>query len=262
MALKNFCYNPDKKSVLGRTAKSWLLIFVFYLIFFSLLICFFMGMMSVFMYSYIKVDIPSLTGKQSLLRLSPGITALPRIRIEDSFIQLTKRAGSSRNTDYLNAINNFLLIYENQDVQTCNNPLDANERSCKFNTNSLGNCKNPAEALSKMNPCFYLKLNKIYGWIPDYKNETKKITVTCTGLNPLDTQLLGKPVYYPSAGGDGGEIPSVFFPYLGRKDYQPPIVAVQFPEMKKNVLIIVECSLHNVAVDEEMKVSFEIAFDT
>lgn len=78
-------YNPKEKKFFGRTCSSWsmiwfwllnhiALIFVYYLIFYSCLAGFWIGMLSVLIFAMINTKVPALTGMQSLLKLNPGVS--------------------------------------------------------------------------------------------------------------------------------------------------------------------------------------------
>nr|CAI5856613.1 unnamed protein product [Callosobruchus analis] len=95
-------------------------------------------------------------------------------------------------------------------------------------------------------PCIFLKLNKIYGWTPEYYDdpnnlpkdmpkklkehirnitsiERRTVWITCEGENPADIEYLGPITYYPSQG-----FPGYYYPYLNREGYLSPLVAVKF----------------------------------
>lgn len=96
-------------------------------------------------------------------------------------------------------------------------------------------------------PCIFLKLNRIYGWVPEYYNTTRDLPpnmpkelkehignvseverntvwITCSGENPADIEYLGPMAYYPKIQG----FPGYYFPYKNGEGYLSPLVAVQF----------------------------------
>ena len=113
--------------------------------------------------------------------------------------------------------------------------------------------------LDKVNPCLFLKLNKIWGFKPkgvkaadvdkpEYnamsaelkqiiRNEGDKdqVYIDCKGRFPADVEGVSL-VYFPS----NRAIPSFYFPFSGG-NYQSPLVAVKVTPATKGALIHIEC---------------------
>ena len=108
-------------------------------------------------------------------------------------------------------------------------------------------------------PCIFLKLNKIYNWIPEYYNkkndvdelsgmpaklkqhirdrsalgqEMNVVWVSCEGENPADIENLGTGISYYSLNNEQGFFGN-YFPFLSKKGYLQPLVAVQFTSVKR-----------------------------
>lgn len=106
-------------------------------------------------------------------------------------------------------------------------------------------------------PCVFLKLNKIFNWVPDYyrseselpakmpqslkehfksrSKEAKKLEVvwvSCEGENPADIENLGKSISYKSMGGEQGFL-GKYFPFRKAPGYLQPLVAVRFESVKR-----------------------------
>ena len=56
-----------------------------------------------------------------------------------------------------------------------------------------------------------------------------------------------------------GYFSSAPFPYLGQDDYQTPLLAVTFPNMRKNALLMVACKYVNLKNDDNLR--FDIVLD-
>lgn len=125
------------------------------------------------------------------------------------------------------------------------------DQVCKLDLTKFDKCQTKeAYGYSHSSPCIFLKLNRIYGWVPEYYNDTKdlpedmpqdlkdhieslpeshrnQVWVSCRGENPADVETLGDPAnyieYFPSRG-----FPSYFYPYTNLKGYLSPLVAVKF----------------------------------
>lgn len=119
---------------------------------------------------------------------------------------------------------------------------------CKLDLSKFGECKaENAYGYNNSAPCIFLKLNRIYGWEPEYYNDTEnlpedmpedlkdhikslpikhrnQIWVSCAGENPHDLETIGTEIkYFPSRG-----FPSYFYPYRNLRGYLSPLVAVKF----------------------------------
>ncbi|XP_026839406.1 sodium/potassium-transporting ATPase subunit beta-2 [Drosophila erecta] len=135
-------------------------------------------------------------------------------------------------------------------------------------------------------PCIFLKLNKIYNWIPEIyndsktlpdhmpeelkqhikekqslrPNETNVVWVSCEGENPADVENIKARDYYPRMG-----FPRYYFPFKNIQGYIPPIVAVQFT-VETGVLINIECkawarNINHDRSDRRGSVHFELMVD-
>lgn len=109
-------------------------------------------------------------------------------------------------------------------------------------------------------PCIFLKLNKIYNWIPEYynksedvqdampnrlkthikdrvklKQDTNIVWVSCEGENPADIENLGSGISYYSLAGEQGFLGN-YFPYKNTLGYLQPLIAVQFTTVKREYM--------------------------
>ncbi|KFB35476.1 AGAP009595-PA-like protein [Anopheles sinensis] len=127
---------------------------------------------------------------------------------------------------------------------------------CKVPLDELGRCtKENQYSFKAKKPCIFLKLNKIFNWVPDVYNtstnlpekmpqdlkdhiktkevskETDMVWVSCGGENPADNEHIGAIQYYPRRG-----FPAYYFPYKNIDGYLPPVVAVYFEEPKSKYM--------------------------
>lgn len=116
---------------------------------------------------------------------------------------------------------------------------------CIFDTNSFKDCS-PANAYGYNNssPCVFLKLNRIFNWVPEFYNDPtdlpaempqslkdhiageknkNQVWVSCEAEHPVDREQLKDIKYFPSQGLSGE-----FYPYTNAPGYLSPLVAVQF----------------------------------
>lgn len=272
-AVRYMIYNPDTGEYFTRTPKSWALITIFYIIYYSCLAAFWAGMLAIFL-TTLQDDQPKWQGDNGIIGESPGLGLKPgqtAKNIDSSMIQFNSAAAEDDGdvegwTSWKNRVVEFLEKYKTEEAggKVCNPGDEPSVDSfCKFDiATSLGPCGAGNYGYDKGNPCVYLKLNKIYNvrnepWtdpdteegFPEDMPETLKthikgqadkqmIWVECHGENPADKEALaGKIKYYPNTQG----FPLYYFPYLNQKGYQSPVVAVQFEGVTKNQLVHIEC---------------------
>lgn len=261
-------YDPKKKAFLGRTVLSWTLCILFYIIYYACLGGFFMGMLMAFLYAQVHEDKPSLTGEHSLLNLQAGLSSRPNVDVKRALIKYAT-TDPQEYLVYTDNIDIFLAPYV--DINTkpdsqfakCEGSTKTPEdphKVCKFPLTMLDACADVAHGYPGATPCVFLKINKIYGWIPDIKDPalSRDILVTCDGQNPADVENLKELEYFPGVVLNNtryGAFSTVYFPFLGQPGYLAPLVGVRFKSYTKNMAILIQCQLHNVrnTVDTELK---------
>lgn len=164
-----FLYNNETGQVMGRSGESWAKIGLFYVIFYGFLAAFFTAMLTVFLSTLNDVG----QGPPKLIQYlenQPGLTRLS--------LDLKYNKSETRDKDikaYKDAVSKFLETYDSEDngKEMCKGP-GAMEAPCKFDyVKHLGPCAKPGNnsyGLEDLNPCIYVKINKIYGWIPKGKD--------------------------------------------------------------------------------------------
>ncbi|CAH8498962.1 unnamed protein product [Dicrocoelium dendriticum] len=265
-------YDSKKKTFMGRTAISWTLCLLFYLTYYTFLAGFFMSMLFVFLRTQIPEDVPARTGMQNILGLRPGIGFRPMVDVQKSLIKFAVTDPQDYYL-YTENIEAFLEKYrainskpEDQfaNCNGVNKAPDNPEKVCKFPLEKLGVCnKENGYGYPAGTPCVILKLNKIFGWLPDIRNPqmSPHALVNCTGQNPADVENLHELDYYPGLEVDGkkyGVFENAYFPYLNQPGYLGPLVAVQFKSFTKHMVILVECQLQNLNNAFETQLTFEL----
>uniref|UniRef100_A0A0K0D6L6 Uncharacterized protein n=1 Tax=Angiostrongylus cantonensis TaxID=6313 RepID=A0A0K0D6L6_ANGCA len=71
-SFSRFLYNKDRGTVLGRTAKSWCQITVFYIIFYSCLAAFWVACLAIFL-NTLDPKVPRFYGKGTIIGINPGM---------------------------------------------------------------------------------------------------------------------------------------------------------------------------------------------
>nr|CAX73190.1 ATPase, P-type cation exchange, beta subunit,domain-containing protein [Schistosoma japonicum] len=268
-SFKRTLYNPQKNEICGRTFREWVLIFIFYVLAYCFLAGFFIGMLFVFLYAYVDSGVPTLTGEHSILRFRPGIGLAAKPNAYDTFIQVATYQ-STINDPYINKVNELFSKYTStNENENCDTPgLHPNNPNipCIFDLSVLGECRNIVTSLMEGKPCVLVKVNRIFGWLPHLENpsEIPSPGIECGGTNEFDRESLGVIRYFPEHTGldmkKYGLFSNNYFPFVGIKNYQDPLVAVQFLNITKNHVVLVECHLVGIK-NGGGGASFEISVD-
>ncbi|NP_001081248.1 sodium/potassium-transporting ATPase subunit beta-3 [Xenopus laevis] len=235
---KQFIYNPQKGEFMGRTASSWALILLFYLVFYGFLAGLFTLTMWV-MLQTLDDSVPKYRDRVS----SPGLMISPKSAgLEIKF----SRSKTQSYMEYVQTLNTFLAPY-NDSIQAKNEfcppglyfdqDEEVEKKTCQFNRTSLGICsgiEDPMFGYGEGKPCVIVKINRIIGLKPEGNPK-----INCTSKTE-DVNLQ----YFP----DSGKIDLMYFPYYGKKthvNYVQPVVAVKIsPSNFTSEEIAVECKIH------------------
>ncbi|KAI5744088.1 hypothetical protein M8J77_025514 [Diaphorina citri] len=289
-------YNPSTHDVFGRSVKSWGGIFLFYVIFYSLLAIFFAICMKVLL-STLNNHYPRWQLHESIIGTNPGLGYRPMPDDPDQGALIWFKANNHTNVQkWTRKIDDFLEIYrkplrKNQDPSCDYGKRPAPGKVCSVDVNhNMGPCvADNSYGYPQSKPCVFIKLNKIYGWEPRYYenigelppempeslkkhiNDTalgdilkmQTVWVSCDGESPADREHIGPVEIYPQHG-----TPGYYYPYENKEGYLSPVLAVHFKNPKLNTLINVDCRAwaKNIIykkslVNREGSVHFEIMVD-
>lgn len=282
-----FIYNKREGTFLGRNAKSWTQICVFYLIFYSILAAFWLMCLYIFLQT-IDYDLPRYYGPNTIIGANPGVGYQPWLKDdpESTLIKFNMNDGSSY-SHYVDAMDSYLAKYKNiNKTRVCETSqtnadfikngkiLNKDAQACRFNLSVFtdSDCgPGNSYGFKDGKPCVILSLNRLIGWVPEafpenvpipkeIKARYKKgsIAFSCDGISDSDKELIGHVRYIPSEGIDGR-----FYPFAVMENYHQPIAMVKFPGLPKNRLVMVECRAYakNIEHDEENRigmVTFEL----
>ncbi|XP_077987786.1 sodium/potassium-transporting ATPase subunit beta-1-like [Glandiceps talaboti] len=258
-AFKSFMWDSENKAFMGRNARSWAEIGVFYLFYYGFLAAFFGGLMAIFYYGFIDLEQPTYTDKLG----TPGLMHRPRYKQEENIAFNYDNENTYKK--FVDDIETLFEPYRNQNdslYDEClsgSSPGDDPRRLCRFDLEELGQFCTDTEGKYGYpigQPCVYFSLNKVWGWRPRaYKNESipdayrphydqNHVLIQCEGKKDKDKDNIGDLEYSPSAGLD-----FKYFPYVGgtdkkseyRTSYLTPLVAVRFRNMTKDVTVRINC---------------------
>ncbi|KAK9954736.1 hypothetical protein ABG768_016782 [Culter alburnus] len=250
---KEFFWNPRTHELLGRTASSWGLILLFYLIFYTCLA----GMFCLTMYvMLLTLDDYKPTWQDRLA--TPGMM----IRPKGESLEIIYNVEKTESWDsYVQALDNFLAPYNNSQQVMSNDACtpdqyfiqeDSGEvrnnpkRSCQFNRTMLEDCSGIIDrtyGYQDGKPCVLIKLNRVIGMKPS-RNSTAPY-VTC-GAKKEDSESIGEIAYFPP----NAAFNLMYYPYYGKRaqvNYSQPLVAVKFTNISLNTDVNVECKINSNA---------------
>jgi len=285
-AVSHFLYDPDKGAIMGRTPKSWALITVFYIIYYTCLALFWAACMLVF-FQTIDDKTPRWTTSGSLIGESPALGVRPEQAwelIDSSMIMYNQATEESTEElagwkEWKERTDDFLETYRNNQKNNvdCGSAGPGKDQVCKFDVDAeLGPCAKGNYGYDLGKPCVYLKLNKIYGLEHLYYNTTsfpteekiqdqitrikdrmakeneadrEQVWVDCHGENAADIESMGDIEYFPKAAG----FHKKYHPYLNQQNYANPLIAVQFKNPTAGQLIHIECRAHAKNINYERR---------
>ncbi|XP_033637391.1 sodium/potassium-transporting ATPase subunit beta-1-like isoform X2 [Asterias rubens] len=250
-AFRIFVWNSEKGEVLGRNAKSWGQIGIFYLIFYTCLALFWALMLFIFLQT-VSPDKPTFNSYVNV----PGVSLRPRFDNKPVVFNPNNNKTFASHTDGLQDIYDSLDpgMMTGDMFDDCANETDGDGKACRFDRNVFGSCQPPYFGWDEGKPCLFLSLNRVSEWEPeDYSDvsslpeEVQKFYVPgniafyCRSYKAKQVEAVNATVY-PAAG-----IPFRFYPFQGstnkteRDSYVQPYVAVQFALLEVDLKIKVEC---------------------
>ncbi|CAH0726364.1 unnamed protein product, partial [Brenthis ino] len=223
-------YDPDEKTLLGRTPKRWGIIITFYLVFYAVLAALFAICMAG-LFSVLKDDKPLYILEKSLIGVNPGVACRPQPL--DGFIHYNIENSTAFET-YVEELRQFIEPYQNESWYT-----------------SRKECTSEDNFGYPMTPCFFIKLNKIYGWKPDYYTDLpsdmpleltehivshpevdrQQVWISCWGEHSNETKI-----EYPWGMG----LPGRFYPFLNNEGYISPLIAIKLSP-PSNIQSVIRC---------------------
>ncbi|KAM8835977.1 sodium/potassium-transporting ATPase subunit beta-2b isoform 1-T1 [Synchiropus picturatus] len=282
---KEYIWNPRTREFLGRTASSWGLILLFYLVFYIFLA----GLFALTMYVMLQTLEEHKPTWQDRLT-TPGMVIRPKA---DEALEIVYNIHKTESWDmYAQALDKFLEPY-NETVQVQNNDQcvpdqyfvqeDSGDvknnpkRSCQFNRTVLDACSGIGDRYYGYHdgrPCIIIKLNRVIGMLPGVEGQAPFVTCGAkrykVGKNEWreDTDKIGEMLYFPP----NGTFNLMYYPYYGKKaqvNYSQPLVAVKFLNITQNEDVNIECKINanNIPTGSERdkfagRVSFKLRINS
>ncbi|XP_041972331.1 sodium/potassium-transporting ATPase subunit beta-2-like [Aricia agestis] len=295
--LSTFFYNEETGEFMGRTAGSWGKILLFYVIFYAALAALFSVCMATFLQHYINPRVPRLQQDYGVIGTSPGLGFRPLPEDVRSTLIWYKGTGYDSYSYWEDQLIDFLSVYKKkgqtagagQNIYNCDfqNPPPPG-KVCDVDIRDWHPCTQENHfSFHKSSPCIFLKLNRIFGWRPEFytgeddlpqdmpvglQEQIRNITsenihrgnmvwVSCQGETPADRENIGPLRYIPQAG-----FPGYYYPYNNAEGYLSPLVAVHLQRPKTGIVINIECRAwaRNIMYDRKERIGlvhFEIMIE-
>ncbi|XP_013888413.1 sodium/potassium-transporting ATPase subunit beta-3 [Austrofundulus limnaeus] len=234
---KDSIYNPRTGELLGRTASSWALILLFYLVFY----CFLAGMFALTMWVML-LTLDDYVPRYRDRIPNPGLVIRP-----DSLDISFNKSDPLKYAQYVKHLESFLKSYDDIHQEKNENCVpgshylqdddeEMTKKVCRFKRSSLSRCSGLSDTnfgYHEGKPCILLKMNRIIGLKP---SGDPYINCTIKKENPIQMH------YFPYE----GRVDKMYFPYYGKKaheNYVQPLVAVKLMLTKEdyNKELTVEC---------------------
>lgn len=305
-SFKYMLYNPDTGEVLTRTPLSWLKITAFYMVYYSCLAAFWIGCLQIFFLT-LPEGRPRWQAQESLIGANPGVGLRPHTsdaNIHSSLFLLDTKDVETKPTnkdgvkgegelmiDIVTRLDMFMIGYKNDTNLDSTAGCTGDDKNCMFDPVAiLGECASSpygfAPVDDMINPCFFIKLNKIFGFHPEgittqdleddvlQKTEiyskmpedikaqitatSDKVYFECGGRFQADREAMDIK-FFPE---DKSITISKYFPFRGG-NYHSPLLAIKVSPKVKNQLIHIECrawykGVRHVTKDKEGLTQFEV----
>ncbi|XP_059050413.1 sodium/potassium-transporting ATPase subunit beta-1-like [Achroia grisella] len=147
-------YNPTDGSFFGRTSKRWGIVITFYLVFYAVLAAMFALCMGGLFLS-LDFSRPSYTLHSSLIGANPGLTYRPRGQ-EGTVVEYSVEANSS--DVYTSQLDEILEAYAHEVWR-----------------GGITECTSEDNFGFPFSPCIFIKLNKIFDWVPEYYDDVNNL---------------------------------------------------------------------------------------
>lgn len=264
--LRDFFYDSDEGSCLGRTPNQWLRVFIFYCVFYAGLAAFWATCMWGLLQT-IDEETPTYVLDRSIIGTSPGLASRPLSpegRESVLVYNRTSRKWISPTISGLPTVDTFLEEYQTpaSNSQNCSYYEKRQNESvvCDVDISEWGSCKPDGRFVSNM--CMFFKINKVFEWLPEYytdftflpqempeklknkindtlsssQNLARKVWLSCVGRNKEDEKNLGNITYSPEQG-----FPGYYYPFRNQIGFRSPVVAVHIMAPTPEVVINLEC---------------------
>ncbi|CAF3645986.1 unnamed protein product [Adineta steineri] len=278
--IRNYIWNRETNRFCGRDGLDWAKLGCYYSCF-----LFILGVISSsFVIVYILLldkKTPRRLGNESALvfdnGINPGLGFRPQLYMDRTLLQwrTSRKTGHQSVAEMVDNVHQWgstfgLVDTHHQQQIDCSAikpELLINYfrqgLSCIFLTTDVKPGPNPCSkpknyGYNKGRPCVALKINRVFGWIPEpYQTKDEVpleirhlwqpimknfVLIKCFGQYPTDQDLIYQVDHISILGNKAiGGIPTYYFPFLNQPGYRQPFVWAQFVKVESNVLLNIIC---------------------
>lgn len=248
------------------------------MVYYSCLAGFFSAMMYGFFQTLSETE-PTQQGMMSLIKGNPGMGFRPQADHDSTLIQFSTQDVNTYADEVANLMkylkeNNYI---DDKNVSIDPKIFDGTNKDCGIDSTNV----NKSFGYADGQPCILLKMNKVFGWIPQmFDNDSlttehgevaKKmlgdrltgsdIGVSCEGENDAEQDSMGLVEFFPRNGFSGQ-----YFPYLNAPDYRAPLVWAKFRNATRGTVLQIWCkawaqNIYHHKNDKAGSVRFELLID-
>lgn len=263
-----FIFDKETGYICGRTTKNWGQLILFYLAFYLVLAALFTICMQSLL-ATMNHQFPKWQLDASLIGTSPGVAYRPMHEDPDIAGAVVEYRAANK-TDvkvWVNRLDDFLAPYRDHELLPGGGknqvPCDIDTQLkpgqvCEVDVKQFSPCTSEqGYSYNKSAPCIFVKLNKIYGWLPEYYDDVDDLPEDMPtdlvdhikSLKPKDRQQVWLSCKGLSESDDVGPVEfshnrgfaSYYYPYTNQLGYLSPLVAVHFARPPVKTAINVEC---------------------
>ncbi|CAF1671165.1 unnamed protein product, partial [Adineta ricciae] len=224
---------------------------------------------------------PRRLGNESALAfdngINPGLGFRPQYYMDRSLIQwrTSRKTGHQSFIQMVDNVHQWVLgyglkdQYHQQMIDCAGLPRDVlinyfrQGLSCIFFFTDVKPGPNPCSkpknyGYNKGRPCVVIKLNRVFGWVPEpYQSKDEVpleirdlwqpvmkdyVLIKCFGQYPTDQDLIHQIDHISILGNKAiGGIPLYYYPFLNQPGYRQPYIWAQFIKVESNVLLNIIC---------------------
>ncbi|XP_052756769.1 sodium/potassium-transporting ATPase subunit beta-1-like [Galleria mellonella] len=148
-------YDPAEGSFLGRTPKRWGIVVTFYLVFYAVLAVLFAVCMGGLFLS-LDPNKPTYTLSSSLIGANPGLTYRP-LPWKGTILQYSTDKENSTDM-YIRELEEIMEMYSHETWRA-----------------TVTECTSDDSFGLPYSPCIFIKLNKIFDWVPEYYDDASNL---------------------------------------------------------------------------------------
>ncbi|CAF0887084.1 unnamed protein product [Rotaria sp. Silwood1] len=278
--IRNYLWNRKTKRFCARDGLEWAKLGCCYFIYLFALGILFSALVIVYMLLLDKKT-PRRLGNDSAIAfdggINPGLGFRPQLHMDRSLLKWrsSRKTGHESTGQLIDNIQEWGKLHTVKD-QFHQQMIDCaavprhllidyfrQGLSCIFLVTDVKPGPNPCTkpksfGYHKGRPCILIKINRIFGWIPEpyqskeevpieirhlwQPNMKNFILIKCFGQYPTDEDLIDQIDHISILGNKAiGGIPTYYYPFLNQPGYRQPYIWAQFIKIESNVLINIIC---------------------